>query len=49
MVTYLRGVREQLLAATENQSKTEYKNMSAEDKVAITMLGGGKEWRCLST
>jgi gliding motility-associated protein GldM len=39
MVAYLRGVREQLLKATEN-TPTELKNMSGEDKVAMTMLGG---------
>ena len=39
LVSYLRGVREQLLKATENTA-TEMKNMSGEDKVAITMLGG---------
>ncbi|MVN76463.1 gliding motility protein GldM [Hymenobacter sp. HMF4947] len=39
---YLASVREKLLAATENKGKNEYKNMSAEDKVAITMLGGTK-------
>jgi gliding motility-associated protein GldM len=42
VVAYLRGVREQLMTATENKSKNEYKNMSAEDKVAITMLGGNR-------
>jgi gliding motility-associated protein GldM len=41
VVSYLRGVREQLLKATENTS-TEITNMSGEDKVAITMLGGKK-------
>ncbi len=39
VVDYLASVREKLLTATENKSKNEYKNMSAEDKVAITMLG----------
>jgi gliding motility-associated protein GldM len=39
MVTYLRGVRTELLKATENTG-AEMKNMSGEDKVAITMLGG---------
>jgi gliding motility-associated protein GldM len=41
IVAYLRDVREQLLKATEN-SPTEIKNMSGEDKVAMTMLGGKK-------
>jgi gliding motility-associated protein GldM len=41
MVAYLRSVREQLLKATEN-TPNEIKNMSGEDKVAITMLGGKK-------
>jgi gliding motility-associated protein GldM len=41
VVAYLASVREKLVAATENdKGKNEYKNMSAEDKVAITMLGG---------
>jgi gliding motility-associated protein GldM len=41
MIDYLRGVRDKLVTATENtKGKNEYKNMSAEDKVAITMLGG---------
>jgi gliding motility-associated protein GldM len=41
VVAYLAGVREKLVTATENdKGKNEYKNMSAEDKVAITMLGG---------
>lgn len=39
MMTYLRGIREQLLKATENTGP-EIINMSGEDKVAITMLGG---------
>lgn len=43
MVTYIRGVREKLLTATENKGKNEFKNMSAEDKVAITMLGGKRD------
>ncbi|SHI33916.1 gliding motility-associated protein GldM [Hymenobacter daecheongensis DSM 21074] len=42
MVSYLRDVREKLMTATENKGKNEFKNMSAEDKVAITMLGGSK-------
>ncbi|GAB3296945.1 gliding motility protein GldM [Hymenobacter humi] len=41
MVAYLRDVREQLLKATENTGG-EVKNMSGEDKVAMTMLGGKK-------
>ncbi|OGX85509.1 type IX secretion system motor protein PorM/GldM [Hymenobacter glacialis] len=41
LVSYLRGVREELLKATENTA-TDVKNMSGEDKVAITMLGGKK-------
>ncbi|HEX8326969.1 MAG TPA: gliding motility protein GldM [Hymenobacter sp.] len=41
IVSYLRGVREQLLKATENTG-AEMTNMSSEDKVAITMLGGKK-------
>ena len=41
IVAYLRDVREKLLKATENTA-TEVKNMSGEDKVAITMLGGKK-------
>jgi gliding motility-associated protein GldM len=40
MITYLDEVRSKLLTATENKGKNEFKNMSAEDKVAITMLGG---------
>ncbi|TGE05347.1 type IX secretion system motor protein PorM/GldM [Hymenobacter fodinae] len=40
MVSYLDEVRSKLLSATENKGKNEFKNMSAEDKVAITMLGG---------
>ncbi|KUG06210.1 gliding motility protein GldM [Solirubrum puertoriconensis] len=43
MIGYLRDVRDKLVAATENtKGKTEYKNMSAEDKVAETMLGGSR-------
>ncbi|MBC6699774.1 type IX secretion system motor protein PorM/GldM [Hymenobacter puniceus] len=43
MIDYLRGVRDKLVTATENtKGKSEYKNMSAEDKVAITMLGASK-------
>ena len=41
VVAYLNGIRERLLTATENgKGSNDYKNMSAEDKVAITMLGG---------
>ncbi|SNR76508.1 MULTISPECIES: gliding motility protein GldM [Hymenobacter] len=44
MIDYLRGVRDRLVTATENtKGKNEYKNMSAEDKVAITMIGGKKD------
>jgi gliding motility-associated protein GldM len=40
VIDYLASVREKLITATENgKSKNEFKNMSAEDKVAITMLG----------
>lgn len=43
VIAYLASVREKLVAATENdKGKNEYKNMSAEDKVAITMLGGAR-------
>jgi gliding motility-associated protein GldM len=43
MITYLRDVRDKLVAKTENTKGTgEYKNMSAEDKVAELMLGGAK-------
>ncbi|WP_035565942.1 gliding motility protein GldM [Hymenobacter sp. IS2118] len=41
LISYLRGVRQDLLKATENTA-TDLKNMSGEDKVAITMLGGKK-------
>jgi len=41
VVDYLNEVRDKLITATENsKGKNDYKNMSAEDKVAITMLGG---------
>jgi len=41
MVAHLQEVRDKLVTATENsKGKNDYKNMSAEDKVAITMLGG---------
>ncbi|TGE26343.1 type IX secretion system motor protein PorM/GldM [Hymenobacter metallicola] len=43
VIAYLGTVREKLLAATENKGKNEFKNMSAEDKVASTMLGGKKD------
>jgi gliding motility-associated protein GldM len=39
MTTYLRGLREKLLKATENTGP-EMTNLSGEDKVAMTMLGG---------
>ena len=42
IVTYLRDIRQQLLKATENTA-AEIKNMSGEDKVAMTMLGGKKD------
>jgi gliding motility-associated protein GldM len=41
-LAYLDEVRSKLLTATENKGKNEFKNMSAEDKVAITMLGGSR-------
>ncbi len=41
LISYLRGVRQDLLKATENTA-ADMKNMSGEDKVAITMLGGKK-------
>ena len=41
VIDYLNQVRDKLITATENsKGKNDYKNMSAEDKVAITMLGG---------
>ncbi|AMR27750.1 gliding motility protein GldM [Hymenobacter psoromatis] len=41
VIDYLNGVRDNLYKATENtKGGNDYKNMSAEDKVAITMLGG---------
>ena len=41
VVDYLNEVRDKLITSTENaKGKNDYKNMSAEDKVAITMLGG---------
>ena len=42
VIEFLSNVRSKLLTATENSKGTDYKNMSAEDKVAITMLGGKK-------
>jgi gliding motility-associated protein GldM len=43
VIDYINGVRDKLITATENsKGKNDYKNMSAEDKVAITMLGGNK-------
>ena len=44
MLAYLSDVRDKLVTATENsKGSNEYKNMSAEDKVAITMIGGGNK------
>ena len=41
VIDHLNEVRDKLITATENaKGKNDYKNMSAEDKVAITMLGG---------
>lgn len=41
VLDYLADVRNKLVTATENtKGSNDYKNMSAEDKVAITMLGG---------
>jgi gliding motility-associated protein GldM len=43
VIDYLNEVRDKLYASTENvKGQTDYKNMSAEDKVAITMLGGNQ-------
>lgn len=46
VVAYLQDVRDKLMVATDNgkagKGKNEYKNMSMEDKVAITMLGPSK-------
>jgi gliding motility-associated protein GldM len=39
LVSYLRDIRQKLLVATENKGP-EMTNLSGEDKVAITMLGG---------
>ena len=39
LVSYLRDVRQKLLIATENKGP-EMTNLSGEDKVAMTMLGG---------
>ena len=41
MVAYLRDIRQKLLKVTENTGP-EITNLSGEDKVAITMLGGKK-------
>ena len=41
MVAYLRDIRQKLLKVTENTGP-EMTNLSGEDKVAITMLGGQK-------
>ncbi|GAA4002375.1 hypothetical protein GCM10022408_12210 [Hymenobacter fastidiosus] len=43
VIAYLGTVREKLMVATENKGKNEFKNMSAEDKVATTMLGGKRD------
>ena len=41
VLDYLSDVRGKLITATENtKGSNDFKNMSAEDKVAITMLGG---------
>jgi gliding motility-associated protein GldM len=41
VIDYINDVRDKLVTATENtKGSNDYKNMSAEDKVAITMLGG---------
>ncbi|MCC3155790.1 gliding motility protein GldM [Hymenobacter sp. 15J16-1T3B] len=46
VIAYLQDVRDKLLVATENgkagKGNNAYKNMSMEDKVAITMLGPSK-------
>jgi gliding motility-associated protein GldM len=46
IVSYLQEVRDKLMVATDNgkagKGKNEYKNMSMEDKVAMTMLGPSK-------
>ncbi len=42
-IAYLREVRDKLVTATENAKGTNaYKDMSAEDKVAVTMLGSSR-------
>jgi gliding motility-associated protein GldM len=43
VIAYLAGVRQQLLEKTENKGKNEFKNMSAEDKVAELMLGASQD------
>ncbi|RZJ94988.1 MAG: gliding motility protein GldM [Hymenobacter sp.] len=41
VLDYLSDVRNKLYTSTENvKGQSDYKNMSAEDKVAITMIGG---------
>ncbi|MCA8832263.1 type IX secretion system motor protein PorM/GldM [Hymenobacter pini] len=42
VIAYLSGVRQQLMEKTENKGKNEFKNMSAEDKVAELMLGASQ-------
>lgn len=42
MIAYLSSVRTKLLEKTENKGKNEFKNMSAEDKVAELMLGASQ-------
>ena len=43
VLDYLSDVRNKLYTSTENvKGQSDYKNMSAEDKVAITMIGGQK-------
>jgi gliding motility-associated protein GldM len=48
MIVYLRDVRAKLLKATEN-TEDALTNMSGEDKVAITMLGGKKNGEAYTT
>jgi gliding motility-associated protein GldM len=44
VIDYISEVRDKLYTATENaKGNNDYKNMSAEDKVAITMLGGKQD------
>ncbi|RSK49438.1 type IX secretion system motor protein PorM/GldM [Hymenobacter rigui] len=42
VIAYLSDVRQKLLEKTENKGKNEFKNMSAEDKVAELMLGASQ-------